>query len=71
MKKQIIVTVTPDGQTKVVAEGFAGGECREATKFLRAALGQPVQEQLTEEYYQSQLAIVQSQESGQFVDRRS
>ena len=61
--KQITVTVTPGGQTKVVAEGFAGGECRQATAFLRAALGQPVQEQLTAEYYQTQPNAVQSQES--------
>ena len=66
--KKIIVTVTPDGQTKVVAEGFAGDECRHATAFLRATLGQPVQEQFAAEYYQGQTAV-QSQENSPCVVR--
>lgn len=34
--------------------GFTGGECREASKFIEQALGQPAEEKLTAEYYQSQ-----------------
>ena len=52
--KQIIVAVSRDGQTKVTAEGFSGGECRQATAFLRNVLGLQLHEQLTAEYFQSQ-----------------
>ncbi len=49
-KKIIRVIVGPKGETK----GFSGGECREASRFIEQALGQPVNEQLTAEYYQDQ-----------------
>jgi hypothetical protein len=52
-KKIIRVIVGPNGETKVETKGFAGGECREASRFLEQALGQPVGEQLTAEFYQS------------------
>jgi hypothetical protein len=52
-KKIIRVIVGPKGETKVETKGFAGGECREASCFLEQALGQPVGEQLTAEFYQS------------------
>jgi hypothetical protein len=56
--KQVIVLIAPDGQTKVVAEGFTGGECRQATAFLREALGQQLDEQLTAAYFQSEATAV-------------
>ena len=52
-KKIIRVIVGPKGETKVETKGFAGGECREASRFLEQALGQPVGEQLTAEFYES------------------
>ena len=54
MKKVIRVIVGPKGETKIETKGFSGGECREASRFLEQALGQPVNEQLTAEFYQSQ-----------------
>ena len=54
MKKIIRVIVGPKGETRVETRGFAGGECREASRFLEQALGQPVGEQLTSEFYQEQ-----------------
>ena len=54
MKKIIRIIVSPKGETKIETRGFAGGECRQASKFIEQALGQPVSEQLTAEYYQSQ-----------------
>jgi DUF2997 family protein len=51
--KHIIITIAPDGQSTVVAEGFAGSECQDATASVRAALGQATAEQLTAEYYQT------------------
>ena len=64
MKKVIRVIVGPRGETRVETRGFTGGECREASRFIEQALGQPVGEQLTAEFYQDQPAeqrIEQSQ----------
>ena len=52
--KIIRVIVGPKGETRIEAKGFSGAECREASRFLEQALGQPVAEQLTAEYYQTQ-----------------
>jgi hypothetical protein len=63
MKKVIRVIVGPKGETKVETSGFSGGECREASRFLEEDLGQASGEQLTAEYYQSQAAEQQIQQS--------
>jgi hypothetical protein len=64
-KKIIRVIVGPRGETKVETRGFSGGECREASRFIEQALGQPVGEQLTAEFYRArateQQQIKQSQ----------
>lgn len=51
--KKIILTVDADGQSQLVAEDFHGEECRQATAFLREALGQSVSEQLMPEFFRS------------------
>jgi hypothetical protein len=56
MKKVIRVIVSPRGEVKVETKGFAGPDCREASRFLEQALGQPTGEQLTAEFYQAQSA---------------
>ena len=53
-KKVIRVIVGSKGETRVETKGFSGGECREASRVLEQALGQPVGEQLTPEFYQTQ-----------------
>ena len=63
MKKVIRVIVSPTGETRVETRGFAGGECREASRFLEQALGRPVGEQLTAEFYQEQSAEQRIQQS--------
>ena len=40
MSKVIEVIVSPKGETKIETKGFAGSECREASKSLEAALAQ-------------------------------
>jgi hypothetical protein len=52
MTKTIEVIVGPDGSTRVETKGFAGAECREASRGLKAALGLRQSEQLTAEFYQ-------------------
>ena len=48
----IEITVAPDGGTVVQTQGFAGPACRDASRFLEAALGKATQERLTAEFHQ-------------------
>ena len=54
MSKTIEITVGPNGETTVQTRGFAGGECREASRFLEQALGRTAGERLTPEFHQDQ-----------------
>ena len=63
MNQVIEIVVNPRGEATVQTRGFAGGECREASKFLEQALGQAVSEQLTAEFYQGQPTGQQIQQS--------
>lgn len=56
MSKVIEITVGPKGETTVQTRGFAGAECREASKFVERALGQKTAETLTAEFHQGQRA---------------
>ena len=61
MSQTIEITVSPQGQTTVQTKGFGGSSCREASKFLEQALGQPTDERLTSEFYVSQGVTQQTQ----------
>jgi len=50
--KTIEIIVSPKGETSVQTKGFAGSECRQASKFIENALGQRTGEQLTAEFHQ-------------------
>ncbi len=52
--KTIEITVGPKGETTVRTQGFSGGECREASRFVEQALGTRSAETLTAEFYQGQ-----------------
>ncbi len=56
MSKVIEITVDPKGEATVQTRGFAGSECREASRFVEQALGQKTAEILTPEFYQGQQA---------------
>ena len=56
MTKSIEVIVSPKGETKIETKGFAGGECRQASRFMEEALGVRASENLTAEFYQQQSA---------------
>ncbi len=60
--KTIEIVVSPSGQTQIETKGFIGGECREASRLIEQALGQPTSEQLTPEFYQQAEQRVQAQE---------
>ena len=54
MPRIIEVTVSPRGETTVQTRGYAGGECREASRFVEQALGTRSAESLTAEFHQDQ-----------------
>ncbi len=47
--------VAPDGSTEVRTEGFAGGQCRQASQFIERALGSRQSEQLTQDFYKGSI----------------
>lgn len=51
--KTIDIIVAPDGQTRVETRGFIGSACRDASRFIEQALGQPTGETLKAEFYQT------------------
>lgn len=53
MSRIIEVTVSPKGETTIQTKGFTGGQCRDVTRSLEAALGVKTHEQLTSEFYAS------------------
>jgi hypothetical protein len=54
VNKVIEIVVNPWGEATVRTRGFAGGACREASKFVEQALGQQTAETLTAEFHQGQ-----------------
>ena len=53
MSQTIEVVIRPDGQLTIETKGIPGNQCRQASRFLEQALGQPVAETLTDEFYLS------------------
>lgn len=51
MTRVIEITVDPKGASRVETKGFAGVECREASRFLELALGRRGAETLTPEFH--------------------
>jgi hypothetical protein len=51
--KQIIVTVTPEGEVQIEAVGFKGNACESATKAIEQALGVKKGFKKKPEYYAS------------------
>ena len=62
--RTIEITVAPDGQSRVETRGFAGQECREASKPFEQALGLRTAEALTAEFHQRQSADQHLSQSG-------
>jgi len=56
LSKVIEIIVDAKGAATVQTNGFAGSECREASRFVEQALGRRTAEQLTAEFYQGQQA---------------
>ncbi|MGB3122272.1 MAG: DUF2997 domain-containing protein [Pseudomonas sp.] len=60
--KIIEVVVSPNGKSKIETKGFAGAECREASRFIEEALGAITSEQLTVEFHQQHSPQHQTQQ---------
>ncbi|WP_146600689.1 DUF2997 domain-containing protein [Novipirellula aureliae] len=63
--KTILIVISPNGESKVETQGFSGSECRQASRFLKSALGTKRTETLTSEFYglQSQTQTENQQEN--------
>jgi hypothetical protein len=51
MSRVIEITVSPKGETFVRTKGYAGADCLRASRFLETALGTPLAETKTAEFY--------------------
>jgi len=60
--RTIEIVVAPDGQTTVQTKGFQGSSCRDASRFIEQAIGNPTGEKLTSELYQQPELARQSQQ---------
>ena len=49
----IEIIISTDGQSRIETRGFTGSRCRDASRFLEAALGKVSSEQLIAEYHQT------------------
>ncbi len=47
---QVIIDITPDGETTVEAQGFHGAQCTDATRAIERALGKTVKDVKKPEY---------------------
>ena len=60
MSKTIRVKLYPDGKRVVIAEGYKGKSCLEATKFLEKVLGAPDEQDLKASYHEEDEVIVKN-----------
>lgn len=56
MTKEVVATISPEGEAKVEVKGHAGSGCKDLTKQFEAALGETVSDSKTSEYYQADTA---------------
>jgi hypothetical protein len=63
VNKIIEIVVSPRGETRLETKGFAGAECREASRGLELALGIRQAERLTADFHQTQTARHEARQS--------
>jgi hypothetical protein len=51
-KREMQITIGPDGEVSIEVIGVAGKECVDVSEFLEEALGEVSDRQYTREYYQ-------------------
>jgi Protein of unknown function (DUF2997) len=53
MTREIVVIVSPQGETTVQTKCYVGADCLQASKFLEDALGVATADRKTGEFYQT------------------
>jgi hypothetical protein len=53
-KRDIVITIGPDGGVDIKVEGVPGEDCLDFTKFLEDELGEVTAREFTSEYYQQE-----------------
>ncbi len=51
MAQIIEVNISPTGEITVQTKGYAGADCRQASRFLEEGLGVTIQDRTTSEFY--------------------
>ena len=60
-KKELEITIGPDGEVQVLVKCIKGQSCVEETKFLEEALGNTIESrELTDEYYEQSVGVNQT-----------
>lgn len=59
-KKEIEITIAPDGSVHIETMGVKGKSCLELTKFLEEALGGELKRELKPDYYEPDTYITDS-----------
>ena len=60
-KKELEITIGPDGEVQVLVKCIKGRSCVEETKFLEEALGNTIESrELTSEYYEQPQGVAQT-----------
>ena len=57
MPRLIEIIVSPTGESTLRTEGYSGGDCLQASRFLEEALGVTGEEHKTAEFYQTDASI--------------
>jgi hypothetical protein len=64
-KKELEITIGPDGEVKVLVKCIKGASCVEETKFLEEALGNTIESrELTDEYYEQHSGVNATNKTG-------
>lgn len=60
-KKELEITIGPNGEVQVLVKCIKGASCTEETKFLEEALGNTIESrELTDEYYEQSVGVNQT-----------
>lgn len=60
-KKELEITIGPDGEVKVLVKCIKGQSCVDETRFLEEALGDTIESrELTDEYYEQPTGVTQT-----------
>ncbi len=59
-KRDIVITIGPDGNVQLSVEGVSGTDCMDFTKFLEDELGDVTERTHTSEYYCEEEQVVET-----------